>query len=312
VNARERGGARARADASDASDAKASAKDDVDCSAKKRGWRGNRDDGDVDDRADEDARERAVTRERALRAALRRVDAFGFTADAVDAGLRDLKLSPAFRGVCVRGDGENGASAEALGGELAAYFEEACDGAFHAKIVESAETLSKMSASERMKWLIRTRLEFVIPRLEAWPRALATMAHPVNALATLRRRASLADDIAQAVDASPVDVLPAELDGARWYAERATIAALYSATELRLATDSSPNFADVWTFLDARVDELSSARTSALEMKSYLDVIARSSNAPLTVDAVASTFLAAARSPFAALARRFPPSSSST
>lgn len=265
--------------------------------------------GETDTRAEADASDRAVLRERILRAALKRVDEHGFSDAAVDAGLRDLKLSPASRANALGRDGSSGAATAcgpgALAGELVGYFEEACDAAFHAKVVENADMLSTLNSSDRIEWLVKTRLEYVVPRLDAWPRALATMASPQNALATFKRRASLADDIAQAADIAHVDILPAELDGARWYAERATIVALYAAVELHLATDTSKDFRKTWAFLHARVRDLATARTSALELRSYVDVLARAAGLdPARSDVAsamaASALRAASRAPFAA------------
>ena len=206
------------------------------------------------------------------------------------------------------GHGSNGATTScapgALAAELVGYFEEACDAAFHAKVVDNAEMLSTLNSSDRIEWLVKSRLEYVVPRLDAWPRAMAMMASPQNALATLKRRASLADDIAQAADVAHVDILPAELDGARWYAERATIVALYAATELHLATDTSKDFRKTWAFLRARVHELANARTSALELKSYVDVLSRAAGIDTQNNVAsamaASAIRAASRAPFAA------------
>ena len=136
-------------------------------------------------------------RERALRAALKRVDEYGWSEGAIDAGLRDLKLSPAMRS-CVRSDARPNAPANELGGELVLYFEEALDAAFQAKVVGERERLRSMTSSERVKWMIQTRLEMIGARIDSWHRALAAVATPTYALASLRRRASFADFVADA------------------------------------------------------------------------------------------------------------------
>ena len=236
-------------------------------------------DGDARDaRARRDEEARAVLRERALRAALKRVRELGWTDAAVDAGLRDLNLSPAMRAI-VRGDAGAGARdsgpGDGLAGELAGYFEECADAAFHAKVVAEGETLRAMKSRERVKWLMRARLEMIESKLDSWPRALAAMATPRYAMTTLRRRAALADFIADAADVDALDVLPDSLDTFRWHAERAAMLALYAATELRLLTDSSKDRRKTWAFLDARVDDIARSRVDVLELKSYIDVFAR-------------------------------------
>ena len=41
-----------------------------------------------------------------------------------------------------------------------------------------------------------------------------------------------------------------------WYTKRATLGAVYSATELFMITDTSPEFADTWAFLDRRIADV--------------------------------------------------------
>lgn len=243
-----------------------------------------------------------MLRERALRAALKRVRELGWTDAAVDAGLRDLNLSPAMRAI-VRGDAGAGARdsgpGDGLAGELAGYFEECADAAFHAKVVAEGETLRAMNSRERVKWLMRARLEMIESKLDSWPRALAAMATPRYAMTTLRRRAALADFIADAADVDAVDVLPDSLDTFRWHAERAAMLALYAATELRLLTDSSENRRKTWAFLDARVDDIARSRVDVLELKSYIDVFARDANVPIVSSFASKDALAAAFAPVA-------------
>ncbi len=230
-------------------------------------------------RDESDANERALLRERALRAALKRVDEYGWSEGAIDAGLRDLKLSPAMRS-CVRSDARPNAPANELGGELVLYFEEALDAAFQAKVVGERERLRSMTSSERVKWMIQTRLEMIGARIDSWHRALAAVATPTYALASLRRRASFADFVADAAGVDAVDILPSALEPFQWHAERATIATLYTATELHLMTDSSKNNRRTWAFLSAKADAVAESRVAALELKSYVDVLSRDAALP--------------------------------
>ena len=259
----------------------------------------------------EDASERTVLRERALRAALRRTDEHGWTTAAIDAGLRDLKLSPAMR-ACVRADGRAGGDASELGGELVGYFEEALDVAFHAKVVAERERMRTMTSRERVKWMIQTRLEMIGAKLESWPKALAALATPTHAAATFRRRSALADFIADASGVDDVDSLPEIVDGVRHHVERATIALTYAVIELRLLVDTSEDNRETWAFLSRLVDDVAARRVDVLELKSYLDVFARDLDVPAAVARVGDT---AASSVFRALValvrRRAPPSAPS-
>jgi len=230
-------------------------------------------------RDESDANERALLRERALRAALKRVDEHGWSEAAIDAGLRDLKLSPAMRS-CVRSDARAKAPADELAGELVLYFEEALDAAFQAKVVGERERLRSMTSSERVKWMIQTRLEMIGARIDSWHRALAALATPTYALASLRRRAAFADFVADAAGVDAVDILPSALEPFQWHAERATIITLYTATELHLMTDSSKNNRRTWAFLSSKADAVAESRVAALELKSYIDVLSRDAALP--------------------------------
>jgi ubiquinone biosynthesis protein COQ9 len=44
-----------------------------------------------------------------------------------------------------------------------------------------------------------------------------------------------------------------------WYSKRATLAAVYTATELFMLTDVSPDFEDTWAFLDRRLSDAAEA-----------------------------------------------------
>jgi len=241
-----------------------------------------------DSRAEEDANDRAILRERVLRAALRRVNEHGWTDAAIDAALRDLKLSPAMRS-CVRADESMKGKSSDLAGELVGYYEEELDAAFQASVVDESDALKGMNSKERMKWLIRKRVEMIAPKLETWPGALMTLASPNYAAATFRRRAALADFIAEAADVPRVDVLPESLDAIRSHADRAVIMAIYSAVELHMLTDSSKSYRSTWAFLSARVDEVSSARVDVMELKSYVDVLARGAGIERVPDVFATS-----------------------
>jgi len=222
-----------------------------------------------------DASERAMLRERALRAALRWTEELGWTTAAIDAGLRDLKLSPAMR-ACVRADGRANGPVDNIAGELVAYYEEALDAALHAKATSESERLRALNSRERVKWLVRARLEMLGPKLDSWPGALAAMATPEHATATLRRRAALADfiaDVAGLDDAS--DSLSEPVDSVRRALERVAIGAIYTVVELRLITDSSERHRETWSLLDRAVDDFAARRVDLLELRSHVDVLLR-------------------------------------
>ena len=238
-----------------------------------------------------DASERAMLRERALRAALRRTETFGWTTAAIDAGLRDLNLSPAMR-ACVRADGRANGPANDLAGELVAYYEEALDAALHAKATSESERLRAMNSRERLEWLVRARLEMLAPKLDSWPGALAALATPEHATATLRRRAALADFLADAArldDAS--DSLPEPVDALRRALERAAIGIIYSAVELRLITDTTERRRATWSLLGALIRDFSARRVDLLELRAFTDVALRDALARASASARLTSLL---------------------
>src|SRR4051812_27905141 len=77
--------------------------------------------------------------------------------------------------------------------------------------------------------------------------ALAIMAQPSYAPASLRELARLADDIWFLAGDESVDP--------SWYTKRASLSAVYAATELFMTSDDTPEFGDTREFLRRRLDE---------------------------------------------------------
>ena len=73
------------------------------------------------------------------------------------------------------------------------------------------------------------------------------MALPKNIRPSLAELARLADEIWYLAGDTSVDT--------SWYTKRATLAAVYSSTELFQTTDTSPGFVETESFLDRRLEE---------------------------------------------------------
>ena len=74
--------------------------------------------------------------------------------------------------------------------------------------------------------------------------ALALMAQPSHLPTALSELSSLSDEIWFLSGDTSVDT--------SWYTKRASLSAIYAATELVMTTDKSPNFHDTREFLDRR------------------------------------------------------------
>jgi len=75
--------------------------------------------------------------------------------------------------------------------------------------------------------------------------ALAIMAQPSYVAPSFAELARLADEIWYLAGDKSVD--------GSWYTKRATLSAIYSATEVFMTQDTSKNFTDTEQFLDARL-----------------------------------------------------------
>ena len=77
--------------------------------------------------------------------------------------------------------------------------------------------------------------------------ALAIMAQPSYVAPSLAELARLADEIWFLAGDTSVDT--------SWYTKRATLATLYSSTEVFMTTDTSPEYLETERFLDRRLEE---------------------------------------------------------
>jgi len=82
-----------------------------------------------------------------------------------------------------------------------------------------------------------------------WQEALAIMAQPSHVPASMRELALLADEILFL--AGDVSVDPS------WYTKRASLSAIYAASELFMTNDETPDFTATREFLRRRFDEAS-------------------------------------------------------
>ena len=80
--------------------------------------------------------------------------------------------------------------------------------------------------------------------------ALAIMAQPTYIPPSLHELAALADEIWFLAGDTSVDT--------SWYTKRATLSAIYSATEVFMTQDTSKGFVETEQFLDSRLQDLQS------------------------------------------------------
>ncbi|MCJ1246558.1 Ubiquinone biosynthesis protein coq9, mitochondrial [Trapelia coarctata] len=106
---------------------------------------------------------------------------------------------------------------------------------------------AKMGVGAKVRALAIQRLRANRAVINRWQEALAIMAQPAYIPPSLAELARLADEIWFLAGDTSVDT--------SWYTKRATLAAVYSSTELFMTTDKSPEYMETERFLDRRLDE---------------------------------------------------------
>ncbi|KAK9131459.1 hypothetical protein Sjap_011946 [Stephania japonica] len=172
---------------------------------------------------------------RVLQAALRHVR-LGWSEAAMVSGAKDVGVSPSIVGSFRRKEAA-----------LVEYFMDDCLKRL-IKLIDSDDELANLLQSDRIVKLVRIRLEMQAPYISKWPQALSIQAQPANIPTSFKQRAMLVDEIWHAAgdQASDID----------WYAKRTALGGIYSATEIYMLTDKSPEFRDTWTFLGHRVKDV--------------------------------------------------------
>ncbi|PSC72641.1 ubiquinone biosynthesis [Micractinium conductrix] len=174
-------------------------------------------------------------RRQLLAAALRHVPCLGWSGGAAAAAAAaGLGLSPAAAGML-------GSDAQ-----FVQAFVKDCNGRLDEQLAAMPVGLGNMEERERVREGLRMRLHMLRPVAGTWAQALALLASPGAAPRTLQLYTQLADTIWHAAGDTSTDL--------SWYSKRALVAGVYSAMELYMLTDTSPDFADTWAALDRRLE----------------------------------------------------------
>ncbi|CAO3592253.1 unnamed protein product [Absidia cylindrospora] len=124
------------------------------------------------------------------------------------------------------------------------------------------------SMTDKVRALTVLRLNMLKPYARRWPEALAILATPSNVPMGFRHLSELVDDIwYYAGDRSP---------DMNWYTKRASLATIYSATELYMSQDISPEFVETYRFLDRRLSEAEWMDAATSQLGTMLSFGARS------------------------------------
>ncbi|OLL22501.1 Ubiquinone biosynthesis protein coq9, mitochondrial [Neolecta irregularis DAH-3] len=132
------------------------------------------------------------------------------------------------------------------------------------KTIETEE----VGTSNKIRRLIKERLERNKDIIDRWPEALAVMAMPSNLSDSLAELARLSDDLWHIAGDTSADM--------SWYSKRASLCAVYASTELFMTQDKSPEFVDTWKFLDRRLENVQNIGRAFSEASIFLGFNARS------------------------------------
>lgn len=182
---------------------------------------------------------------RVLRAALPYVVKLGWSESAMISGAKDVGVSPSIVGSIPRKEAA-----------LVEFFMDDCLQRLIDRI-DSGEELHNVILSDRLSKLIRIRLQMQAPYISKWPEALSIQSQPTNLPTSLKQRALLVDEIWHAAGDQGSDI--------DWYVKRTLLGGIYSAAEVYMITDHSPEFRDTWLFLDHRIKDAFDLQKSVQE-----------------------------------------------
>ncbi|KAI7891617.1 rpsU-divergently transcribed protein [Mucor mucedo] len=135
-------------------------------------------------------------------------------------------------------------------------------------VQEKKAELDLLPMNERVKVLTLLRLDMNKPYIHKWPEALAIMGRPSNVAMSLKHLGDIADDIwYYAGDRSP---------DMNWYTKRASLAAVYSAADVFMTQDLSPNYTETERFLTSRLDQAAWIGSSTRQLGTMLTFGAKS------------------------------------
>jgi len=125
--------------------------------------------------------------------------------------------------------------------ELVEHFSAVCDHRLVAQLAEDS-TAAAHTVRERITCALRLRLAMNGEHISSWAQALSLQTHPSNAVHALRMRSALADEVWSCVGDTSSNM--------DWYAKRAALLGVYSASEVYMLSDTSPGFAATWAYAD--------------------------------------------------------------
>ncbi|KAG9287131.1 hypothetical protein G9A89_001025 [Geosiphon pyriformis] len=179
-----------------------------------------------------------------LKSALEFAPQHGWTIDAISKGAKSLGYSSVTHGMFPRG-----------GLELLDFF-----------LLESRRKMT-LEIADKMEGLIGLHYSAEFDKT-FYLSALAIMAQPNNLKMSFEHLAKLSDEIWFLAGDKSANM--------SWYTKRGELALIYSATELYMTQDKSPDFQETWAFLDRRLQEIAVLGKTIHEINKFSSFFKRS------------------------------------
>lgn len=176
------------------------------------------------------------TKTKVLLASLKFVPQHGWTTTSLAEGAKSVGLPSAAHGLFPNG-----------GIDLIHGFYSHCNQDLVNHLKSEKEIVQKNMTSF-IRDAVKYRLRLNTPYIDSWPNAMAKMALPQNAPASLKLLAELCDDIWYEAGDRSTDM--------NWYTKRGLLAAVYKSSEFYMIQDKSEDFTETWKFLDRRLKDL--------------------------------------------------------
>ena len=175
-------------------------------------------------------------RERLIQAALPHVVFDGWSAATLDAAVADSGVDPGLARLAF----------PRAGIDMALTFHRRADRALADEL--AAADLADMRIRDRITHCVRRRIELVAEHRDAVRRGATLLALPNHAAEGARAIWETADIIWTACGDTATDY--------NWYTKRMILGSVFSATVLYWLGDASPNFANTWSFLERRIEDI--------------------------------------------------------
>lgn len=185
-----------------------------------------------------------------LAAALTHIPFDGWSGISLNKAARDIHVDAGTAGMAFPGGGT----------DLLDFFARDADFRMLARVAELG--IGDMRMRDRIRTVVKTRIDVIADHKEAERRALSFVALPQHTALGLKALSRTVDLMWRAAGDTSTDF--------SFYTKRATLAAVYSATVIHWIGDTSEDDADTWAFLDRRIENVMAVETAKQKVREKL------------------------------------------